>query len=119
MIILYDPPATPPSMNANSLALAIRYNRGHKVTHALDDNNHVVKDVFGTSVECSGTWNAPHYVAQFLAAVFDSRRSGNRRYCSVLRAMPCLQRTRLRGHVSCMFIADGHLFGDEETLRSL
>jgi hypothetical protein len=70
IILLDDPPEVlPPSMNAESLAMAIRYKRTRKGDPLLDEHEHPVFDVFGKQVLCVGTWNDPKNVSQMLTSV--------------------------------------------------
>ncbi len=79
-----------PSINANSIALFIKWKRSKKGTPLLLPNDTVAMDVLGKEVKSIGGWNNPNNVKQFLSAISVIHRANDQRGQYVQKCEACV-----------------------------
>jgi hypothetical protein len=79
LMLQTNSPDNCPSINANSIALFIKWKRNKKGTPLLLPNDTVALDVLGKEVKCMGGRNNPNNVKQFLSAISVIHRANDQR----------------------------------------
>jgi hypothetical protein len=93
-----------PSMNADNIALFIKWKRTAKSEYLTESSGNIINDVLGQPVLCDGGWNDPKNVKQFMSAVRVIHYAHNQRGQYREKCSECVRLHEIgQGHLGCHF----------------